>query len=66
MIQEQQYCNKIINKLEKKYKHHNLSIEEEQEFLKQTKCYLCNNELINPVRYHCHLTGKYRGAACYI
>ena len=38
--------------------------EEEQDFQKETVCHICER-LINDdkVRDHCHLTGKYRGAA---
>jgi len=47
----------------------NLSEEEEKQFQQATKCYLCNEILKDAknkddkVRDHCHITGKYRGAA---
>ena len=37
---------------------------EEQDFQKATDCHICENPLNNDkVRDHCHLTGRYRGAA---
>ena len=41
-----------------------LSVEEEHDFEAAYDCYLCEELLgIDRVRDHCHLTGKYRGAA---
>lgn len=42
-----------------------ISEQEEEGFKAATVCYACEKELdeINRVRDHCHLTGKYRGAA---
>ena len=41
-----------------------LSVEEEHDFETAYECYLCEEPLgIDRVRDHCHLTGKYRGAA---
>ena len=41
-----------------------LSVEEEHDFEAAYECYLCEEPLgIDRVRDHCHLTGKYRGAA---
>ena len=41
-----------------------LSVEEEHDFKIAYECYLCEEPLgIDRVRDHCHLTGKYRGAA---
>ena len=38
--------------------------EEEQRYRAETKCHICEKELDNDkVRDHCHLNGKYRGAA---
>ena len=37
---------------------------EREEFDEATECWICHGELgLDRVRYHCHLTGKYRGAA---
>ena len=39
-------------------------IQEQQQYEKETKCWICKGELNNDkVRDHCHFTGKYRGAA---
>ena len=41
-----------------------ITTEEEQDFQKATVCHICENLLLlDKVRDHCHLTGKYRGAA---
>ena len=48
---------------------------QQRKFQKVTKCWICREELIKdeshqeyekkqPVRDHCHFTGKYRGPAC--
>ena len=38
--------------------------EQEQQYEKETKCWICKGELNNDkVRDHCHFTGRYRGAA---
>ena len=38
--------------------------EEAERFNKETKCWICKEDLGNDkVRDHCHFTGKYRGAA---
>ena len=42
---------------------------EKERFDKETKCWICNGKFTNDsknykVRDHCHLTGRYRGAAC--
>ena len=40
--------------------------EEEERFNKQTKCWICDGELVEgdkKVRNHCHFTGRFRGAA---
>ena len=66
---------KLTHKIYKDYydkpKPHNLSSQEEKEFLSATKCHICEQKLstdekkrkILKVRDHCHFTGKYRGAA---
>ena len=38
--------------------------DQEEDFQKATVCHICENQLLlDKVRDHCHLTGKYRGAA---
>ena len=38
--------------------------EQQQQYEKETKCWICKGELNNDkVRDHCHFTGRYRGAA---
>ena len=39
-----------------------MSEEEEEEFQSSNTCSICE-EIIDNVRDHCHLTGKFRGAA---
>ena len=49
-------------------KDHNLTEEENKQFLMARNCYACNCVLdkYNPgVRDHCHITGNYRGAGMY-
>ena len=44
----------------------NLTGEEEEEFQRSTHCWICNRKYggdEEPVRDHCHITGKYRGSA---
>ena len=58
---------KIINYEKKKMI--SLTTEEKVHYNKQKVCYICKKEFNNndkkqqKVRYHCHYTGKYRGAA---
>jgi len=64
---EQKRTKKIYDNLRKKYEKPNLTPEEEEDFKKQTKCYVCDEEFTpenHACRDHDHLTGKYRGAAC--
>ena len=43
-----------------------MSVEEEEEFEKSNICWICVKIIDNnKVRDHCHITGKYRGAAQY-
>jgi hypothetical protein len=59
-------CYSVIEKAKEPL---NLSQEEERLFQESTKCYICNELLknnkneVDKVRDHCHITGKYRGAA---
>ena len=48
-----------------------MSPEDEKDFMKSTVCWICDQpvNLEDKVRDHCHVTGKYRGAAhyaCYV
>ena len=39
---------------------------EYEDFENSTKCWVCDNDSIDgdvKVKYHCHITGKYRGSA---
>ena len=45
-----------------------MTVEEERDFQNSTSCYICGRKYKNgdknePVRDHCHITGKYRGSA---
>ena len=56
------YCKNIMKK------HFNksliMSVEEEEQFERSEICRICNTLIDdNKVRDHCHITGKYRGAA---
>ena len=62
IFDEYSYCKSII----KKHFNKNLiiSVEEEEQFEKTEICWVCNKLIENDkVRDHCHITGKYRGAA---
>ena len=62
IFNEYSYCKNIM----KKYFNKNLimSIKEEEKFEKTEICWICNKLIENDkVRDHCHITGKYRGAA---
>src|SRR5699024_1755463 len=55
----------LLEKIEK-FKLANLIPEEEAQFQQSTKCHFCNNKFTEndqKVRDHCHITGKFRGAA---
>ena len=65
LIEIKKEINKIINDLRKKHKRPILNKEQEIEYQNSTHCHICEKEIIEKkVRDHCHLTGKYRGAAC--
>ena len=66
LLKEKDEQNKIVKKLRNQYKDHNLSDEEEKEYQRCGTCHICEKEIKDKnekVRDHCHLTGKYRGAA---
>jgi hypothetical protein len=55
----------LMERLEK-FKNHDLSLEEEKEFQDSNECHICKkkfSEIDIKVRDHCHITGKFRGAA---
>ena len=63
IFNEYNYCKKIVQK----YFNKNLvmSAEENALFEMTNICWICGNLIENTdnkVRYHCHITGKYRGA----
>ena len=64
ILKEYKYCRKIMNKHFNK----NLIMSEEEEHLFQqsNSCWICKKLIDNDeekVRDHCHVTGKFRGAA---
>ena len=64
ILKEYKYCKKVMNKHFNK----NLIMSEEEEHLFQqsNSCWICKKLIDNDeekVRDHCHLTGKFRGAA---
>ena len=57
---------KWTKQITKQYFHKRLrmTIEDEQKYQDSQNCWICNEELnANKVRDHCHVTGKFRGAA---
>ena len=64
MLDEVKYCKNVIRK--KFNKPLRMTKENEREFQKSDECYICNKKYTDEdvkVRDHCHITGKYRGAA---
>ena len=64
VLKEYKYCKKVMNKHFNK----NLIMSEKEEHLFQqsSNCWICKQLIDNDeekVRYHCHVTGKFRGAA---
>ena len=64
ILKEYKYCKKVM----KKHFNKNLIMSEEEEHLFQqsNSCWICKKLIDNDeekVRDHCHLTGKFRGAA---
>ena len=64
VFEQKKYCNQIINKhFNKKLK---MAIEDEDNYQNWQNCWICDEKIINnkdKARDHCHITGKYRGAA---
>jgi hypothetical protein len=66
LIDEGKKLNEILLNRIEMFKLPNLNEEEEIKFQKANKCHFCNEEFDDEdikVRDHCHLTGKFRGAA---
>ena len=64
MIEESEYCSDVI----KKHFNKELVINKRnnKDFENSTKCWIYDNAYFDgdvKVRYHCHITGKYRGFA---
>ena len=63
ILEEYKYCKKIM----KKHFNKNLIMTEEEDlFQKSNNCWICKKFISNDedkVRDHCHITGKFRGAA---
>ena len=64
ILKEYKYCKKVINQHFNK----NLIMSEKEEHLFQqsNSCWICKKHIDNDeekVRDHCHITGKFRGAA---
>ena len=64
ILKEYKYCKKIMNK----YFNKNFVMREKEEHLLQNSnsCWICKKLIDNDeekVRDHCHITGKFRGAA---
>ena len=64
VFEQKKYCNQIINKhFKKKLK---MTIEDEDNYQNPQDYWICNQKIIkdkDKARDHCHITGKYRGAA---
>ena len=63
ILNEYTYCRKVMNKYFNKSL---IMSEEEYLFLQSNGCWICKNLIDNDVekvRDHCHVTGKFRGAA---
>ena len=64
ILKEYQYCKKVMSKHFNK--HLMMSEEVEEEFQSSNTCWICEKLIDNTdekVRVHCHITGKFRGAA---
>jgi len=64
--EEGQKLSQILTERLEKFKNHDLSLEEEKEFQNANDCHICKKKFSDidiKVRDHCHITGKFRGAA---
>ena len=59
IFEQKNYCNQIINK---KFR---MSLEDENNYKNSQDCCICNQKIKDKdkVRYHCYLTGEYKGSA---
>ncbi|KAK3108933.1 hypothetical protein FSP39_019099 [Pinctada imbricata] len=61
IMEEEEEIKEILRNVEPM----ELSEEEQTEFENSTHCHICENVIIDTkVRDHCHVSGRYRGAAC--
>ncbi len=65
LIEEGKKLNDILVERIKEFKLPQLNDNEKSKFNNSNKCHFCNKEFSNEikVRDHCHITGKFRGAA---
>ena len=64
MIEESKCCSNVMKKHFSKELV--MTKEDSEDFENSTKCWICDNDYVNndiKLRYHCHITGKYRGSA---
>ena len=62
MLEEFGYCKKLMKKHFKK--NLNMTDEEEENFPSSNICWICEKLMDDEkIRDHCHVIGKYRGAA---
>ena len=40
-----------------------MTIEDENNYNNSQDCYICNQKIKDKIRYHCYITGEYRGSA---
>lgn len=66
LIEEGSKLDKIFHDRLLQFKKHKLNVQEEKEFQQATVCHFCKkvfNDIDIKVRDHCHISGKFRGAA---
>ena len=66
LIEEGKKLNELLLKRLEEFKKLRLNNNDLLKFEKAEKCHICNKEFSEvdiKVRYHCHKTGKFRGAA---
>ena len=67
MIEESKYCDEVMK--EHLNKEHVMTKEDNEDFKNSIKFWICENGYVDndvKVRYHCHITGKYRSSAILI
>ena len=63
ILKEYQYCKKVMKK---HFNKHLFMSEEEEQFQSSNTCWICKKLIDDDdekLRDHCHITGKFRGAA---